>query len=447
MGEGQCHLLRPVPRAQLRALFCLPQATEEALHSGPAQPLTGQTPPPPRASVSSQSDGVRVATSRAACRSCELRSAKCLQELGQSLCVTNRTLLREAQAEVPLGVASSKGIEKCSPTWLPKDILTLVPFMQEGFWGPTAAPDVAHVWFHSNLVFSTLSHRLHNIRGRRGLGSSGYSQWGPDGSSVKVGREASPSPQAASAGSAPSLLDLTGGRSGQRLWPRSPGGSGVRPGEGQAAGQPWMEVTAFPAPCELADICSKSPSPVAKLRLPVWDERQQRGLVAPSPPRRPWEVSRLEPSSGCVGGGRSSGVTQYSGGPHHVLGTPLSQHPIPAPFVPFLWPRRAACGILVPRPGIEPVPPALGAWSLNHWAAREVPVCSFIDRGTEALRMKSAPRVPPQTLGPSVQRAAFGDDKRPAYAHRSLSFWLGSGESPFLLVHFLGFLRTYWKDP
>lgn len=75
------------------------------------------------------------------CRSCELRSAKRLQERGQSLCVTSRTLLRAVQAEVPLGVASSEGIEKCSPSWLPKDILTLVPFMQEGFWGPTAAPD------------------------------------------------------------------------------------------------------------------------------------------------------------------------------------------------------------------------------------------------------------------------------------------------------------------
>ena len=31
-----------------------------------------------------------------------------------------------------------------------------------------------------------------------------------------------------------------------------------------------------------------------------------------------------------------------------------------------------ACGILVPQPGIEPVAPALGAQSLNHWATREV---------------------------------------------------------------------------
>ena len=32
-----------------------------------------------------------------------------------------------------------------------------------------------------------------------------------------------------------------------------------------------------------------------------------------------------------------------------------------------------ACGILVPRPGMEAVPPAVEAWSLNHWTTREVP--------------------------------------------------------------------------
>ena len=30
---------------------------------------------------------------------------------------------------------------------------------------------------------------------------------------------------------------------------------------------------------------------------------------------------------------------------------------------------QAACGFLVPWPGIKPVPPALEAWSLNHWTA------------------------------------------------------------------------------
>ena len=41
----------------------------------------------------------------------------------------------------------------------------------------------------------------------------------------------------------------------------------------------------------------------------------------------------------------------------------------------FFWLPFAARGILVPRPGIEPMPPrpALGARSLNHWTAREVP--------------------------------------------------------------------------
>ena len=32
---------------------------------------------------------------------------------------------------------------------------------------------------------------------------------------------------------------------------------------------------------------------------------------------------------------------------------------------------------LVPRPGIEPGPPALGVWSLTHWTTREVPAKSF----------------------------------------------------------------------
>ena len=34
-----------------------------------------------------------------------------------------------------------------------------------------------------------------------------------------------------------------------------------------------------------------------------------------------------------------------------------------------------SCGMwdLVHWPGIEPTPPALGAWSLNHWTTREVP--------------------------------------------------------------------------
>ena len=33
----------------------------------------------------------------------------------------------------------------------------------------------------------------------------------------------------------------------------------------------------------------------------------------------------------------------------------------------FFWPHHAACWILVPWPGIKPVPPALEVRSLNHW--------------------------------------------------------------------------------
>ena len=43
----------------------------------------------------------------------------------------------------------------------------------------------------------------------------------------------------------------------------------------------------------------------------------------------------------------------------------------------MFWPRLAACGILVPWPEIEPVPPTLEAWSLNHWTTREVPMKIF----------------------------------------------------------------------
>ena len=45
----------------------------------------------------------------------------------------------------------------------------------------------------------------------------------------------------------------------------------------------------------------------------------------------------------------------------------------------FSWPCHAACGILVPQPGNEPAPPALEAWSLNHWTAGQVPLLVFLN--------------------------------------------------------------------
>ena len=40
-------------------------------------------------------------------------------------------------------------------------------------------------------------------------------------------------------------------------------------------------------------------------------------------------------------------------------------------------PCCTAWGILVPRPGMEPVPPASEAQSLNHWTTKEVPSSSL----------------------------------------------------------------------
>ena len=42
-------------------------------------------------------------------------------------------------------------------------------------------------------------------------------------------------------------------------------------------------------------------------------------------------------------------------------------------FVLFLFGHIAACGILVPWSGIEPVSLEVEAWSPNDWTTREVP--------------------------------------------------------------------------
>ena len=48
-------------------------------------------------------------------------------------------------------------------------------------------------------------------------------------------------------------------------------------------------------------------------------------------------------------------------------------------FLLFIWPCHVACGILVPGPEIEPMPPAGEGQSLNHWTTRGVPCsCTFL---------------------------------------------------------------------
>ena len=41
-------------------------------------------------------------------------------------------------------------------------------------------------------------------------------------------------------------------------------------------------------------------------------------------------------------------------------------------FFFFFWPSRAACGILVPQPGIKPKSPAVESGSLNYWTTMEI---------------------------------------------------------------------------
>ena len=96
-------------------------------------------------------------------------------------------------------------------------------------------------------------------------------------------------------------------------------------------------------------------------------------------------VQREAGAGGAEGAVRSAGLWGLSalgelpcqalwsyGGPTHPSPGPP---PVHSGF--FFWPCRAACGILVPQPGIKPAPPAVEAGSLNHWTAREVPQWIF----------------------------------------------------------------------
>ena len=46
-------------------------------------------------------------------------------------------------------------------------------------------------------------------------------------------------------------------------------------------------------------------------------------------------------------------------------------------FVCVSWPMHAACRILLPPPGIEPVPSAVKVQSSKHWTSREFPSIFF----------------------------------------------------------------------
>ena len=56
-------------------------------------------------------------------------------------------------------------------------------------------------------------------------------------------------------------------------------------------------------------------------------------------------------------------------------------------FVFNFLPHCEACGISVPPPGIEPVPPGTEAWSPNRWTTREFPITYFWFRPSDEFQM------------------------------------------------------------
>ena len=94
------------------------------------------------------------------------------------------------------------------------------------------------------------------------------------------------------------------------------------------------------------------------------------------PLRGMWDLPRpgLEPVSPALAGGLST--TAPPGKPPTVL---LNKGIAFFCFVLFLfsWPHQMACGILVPRPGVEPVPLAVKMLSPNHWTSSEFQVLHF----------------------------------------------------------------------
>ena len=86
----------------------------------------------------------------------------------------------------------------------------------------------------------------------------------------------------------------------------------------------------------------------------------------------------------------------------------------------LIWPHLTACGILVPRPGIEPTPPVLEARSFNLWTAREVLEVLFCCNLKKGIHKKEKKRqnilLPPEyTVALSTEAQedrARGCDKR-----------------------------------
>ena len=113
-------------------------------------------------------------------------------------------------------------------------------------------------------------------------------------------------------------------------------------------------------------------------------------------------------------------------------------------FFFFFWPRCRACGILVPRPGIEPVPPAVEAQGLNHWTARKFPRISKERYSTERTNYDSM-RL--HKAGP--EHFDSGNWKRWCFCSESM--WLSQGSAlcsrgSLRIFIFLCVSSHLWKD-
>ena len=115
-------------------------------------------------------------------------------------------------------------------------------------------------------------------------------------------------------------------------------------------------------------------------------------------------------------------------------------------FILF-WPRSIACGILVPRPGFEPVSPALKAWSLNHWTTREGPVFLFLKKNrlrltSLTLKKKCLFTIWCSSTQESIQTAGvITKTVRPRIKESGL-FCLVYNEKCFTTILFTGLLGT-----
>ena len=94
--------------------------------------------------------------------------------------------------------------------------------------------------------------------------------------------------------------------------------------------------------------------------------------LTPGPGRSPGEGNGSPLQYSCLGNPTDKGAWQANV-QYYMADTLLGGFLLW--FVFWFWPHPVICGILVPRPRMEPVPPALGMWSLNY---EEIPLLGVL---------------------------------------------------------------------